>query len=155
MPHHYLNSVIDESSFQGGRGKVLSLKKLTDDPSHTAAMRAELHRRSIAQMKINNQSIQDMHIFGDPSRIPIIIVERVVNVPRRTTSGNSYFSQLDQKDTPNLLTVPLFNAVNKSSVASPQQNGRVLKIVVFVHGFQASTLKEQSNTLPGSAIFHI
>lgn len=31
MPHHYLNSVIDESSFQGGRGKVLSLKKLTDD----------------------------------------------------------------------------------------------------------------------------
>lgn len=140
MPHHYLNSVIDESSFQGGRGKVLSLKKLTDDPSHTAAMRAELHRRSIAQMKINNQSIQDMHIFGDPSRIPIIIVERVVNVPRRTTSGNSYFSQLDQKDTPNLLTAPLFNAVNKSSVASPQQNGRVLKIVVFVHGFQGHHL---------------
>ena len=91
-------------------------------------------------MQINNQSIQDMHIFGDPSRIPIIIVERVVNVPRRTTSGNSYFSQLDQKDTPNLLTVPLFNAVNKSSVASPQQNGRVLKIVVFVHGFQVCSL---------------
>ena len=87
-------------------------------------------------MQINNQSIQDMHIFGDPSRIPIIIVERVVNSPQRTTSGNSYFSQLDQQDTPNLLTLPLFKAANKSSVASPQQNGRVLKIVIFVHGFQ-------------------
>lgn len=87
-------------------------------------------------MQINNQSIQDMHIFGDPSHIPIIIVERVINVPRRSTSGNSYFSQLDQKDTPNFLPAPFFKAVNKSLVGSPQQHGRVLKIVVFVHGFQ-------------------
>ncbi|XP_057958996.1 uncharacterized protein LOC131151678 isoform X2 [Malania oleifera] len=140
MPHHYLSSGNNDSSFSGVRGKVSSLRKLNVDPAQTAAMRAELHRRSIAQMKINNRSIQDMHIFGDPSRIPIIIVERVVNSLLRTTSGNSYFSNLDQKDTPSLFTEVAFKAVNKLSGASLQQSGRVLRIVVFVHGFQGHHL---------------
>ncbi|KAL6976588.1 hypothetical protein U1Q18_025377 [Sarracenia purpurea var. burkii] len=88
-------------------------------------------------MRINNRSIQDMHIFDDPLRIPIIIVERVVNAPLRTTSGNSYFTHLNQKDTFSSLTDIGSKSRNKVSATSPQQNGRVLKIVVFVHGFQA------------------
>lgn len=138
MPHHYLSSGVNDSSYHGARAKVPIIRKLTDDPAQMAAMRAELHRRSIAQMRINSQSIQDMHLFGDPSRIPVIIVERVMNGPLRTTSGNSYFSSVNKKDTSGMVTE--LKSVNKLSGASPQQSGRVLKIVVFVHGFQGHHL---------------
>lgn len=140
MPHHYINSGVDEPSGHVSRAKVPILRKITDDPVQTAAMRAELHRRSIAQMRINNRSIQDMHIFGDPSRIPIILVERVVNGPLRTTSGHSYFSHLDLKDMPILPVGPSSKTVNKLTGASTHLIGRILKIVVFVHGFQGHHL---------------
>lgn len=89
----------------------------------------------IWSIQINNRSIQDLHIFGDPSRIPIVIVERVINAPLRSTSGNSYFTNPNEKDTPSLLTDIGSKAKNKSG-PNTQQRGRVLKIVVFVHGFQ-------------------
>ena len=135
-------------------------------PAQLAANRAELHRRSIAQMRvcsvlsvpswhhkllilmcqcifscvvqINNRSIQDMHILGDPMRVPIIIIERVLNAPRRTLSDNSYLRHVDMLDS------GLLNAVNdegeKTKATSSQKSARELKIVVFVHGFQASIL---------------
>ncbi|KAL0335685.1 UNVERIFIED_CONTAM: hypothetical protein Sradi_4780400 [Sesamum radiatum] len=140
MPHQYISNVVDDSSIHGLRGRAPSLRKLTGDPAQSAAMRAELHRRSIAQMRINNRSIQDLHIFGDPSRVPIVLVERVVNAPVRPTSGNSYFSHVDQKDTNSLTTGVGSDSSNKLSGASPRQSGRVLKIVVFVHGFQGHHL---------------
>ncbi|KAL0385010.1 UNVERIFIED_CONTAM: protein FAM [Sesamum radiatum] len=140
MPHQYISNVVDDSSIHGLRGRAPSLRKLTGDPAQTAAMRAELHRRSIAQMRINNRSIQDLHIFGDPSRVPIVLVERVVNAPVRPTSGNSYLSHVDQKDTNSLTPGVGSDSSNKLSGASPRQSGRVLKIVVFVHGFQACSV---------------
>lgn len=138
-------------------------------PAQIAAMRAELHRRSIAQMKvcdtsylecflplfsmyvgvlqqnltsvqINNRFIQDMYIFGDPSRIPIVIVERVMNAPRRTFSENSYFRNVDVIDKLGSQTGCSFEAGKKPCGPSQPQKGRELKIVVFVHGFQASLL---------------
>ncbi|KAK4427205.1 hypothetical protein Salat_1489400 [Sesamum alatum] len=139
MPHQYISSAVDDSSIHG-RGRAPSLRKLTGDPVQTATMRAELHRRSIAQMRINNRSIQDLHIFGDPSRVPIVLVERVVNAPVRATSGNSYLSHVDQKETNSLTAGVGSDSSNKLSGASPRQNGRVLKIVVFVHGFQGHHL---------------
>ncbi|KAL3655328.1 hypothetical protein CASFOL_001114 [Castilleja foliolosa] len=135
MPHQYISSVVDDSSIRG-RGQ---LRKSSIDPVQTANMRVELHRRSIAQMRMNNRSIQDLQIFEDPSRIPIVVVERVVNAPVRSTGGNSYFSQLDQKDTNSLIAGVDTNPSNKLSGAT-RQNGRVLKIVVFVHGFQGHHL---------------
>uniref|UniRef100_A0A2N9F360 DUF676 domain-containing protein n=1 Tax=Fagus sylvatica TaxID=28930 RepID=A0A2N9F360_FAGSY len=138
MPHHYINSGGDESSHHGVHKRVSSLWKLTDDPAQTAAIRAELHRRSIAQMNINNRSIQDMHIFGNPSQIPVVIIERVMNAPWRSTSENSYLRRLDVTDSLGSLTGPSSAAANKQSGSSSLTNGRVLKIVVFVHGFQAS-----------------
>ncbi|KAF8411625.1 hypothetical protein HHK36_004183 [Tetracentron sinense] len=137
MPHHYLSTGVDESSHHSLRGKVSISWNLTEDPAQTAITRAELHRRSIAQMRINSRSIQDMHIFGDPLRVPVIIVERVVNAPLHTNSGNSYFSPLDASS---LLMGPDVKVVNKLSGAGPQRVGRVLKIVVFVHGFQGHHL---------------
>ncbi|XP_024983059.1 protein FAM135B-like isoform X2 [Cynara cardunculus var. scolymus] len=134
MPHQSTRSEIDDSLYHGLRGKLPVLRKITEDSSQAAAMRAELHRRSIAQMRINNRSIQDLHIFGDPSRIPIIIVERVVNAPLHSPSGNSYFRNMDPKDTNGML--PEID----SSFSGNQQKGRVLKIAVFVHGFQGHHL---------------
>lgn len=78
-------------------------------------------------MQPENRSIQDMNIYGDPSQIPIIIVEEAMNTPVRAICRNSYISRVDQKDKNSLL---------KES-ASSGSNRRPLSIVVFVHGFQA------------------
>ncbi|XP_071721425.1 uncharacterized protein [Rutidosis leptorrhynchoides] len=133
MPQQPTRNEFDDS-YHRLRAKVPVHRKITEDPSQAAAMRAELHRRSIAQMRINNRSIQDLHIFGDPSRIPIIIIERVVNAPLRSPSGNSYFRNIDPKDTKTILPEV------DSSLTSNNQKGRILKIAVFVHGFQGHHL---------------
>ncbi|OVA03332.1 protein of unknown function DUF676 [Macleaya cordata] len=140
LPHHCLRSGADESSHRSVRVKGSFSQKLNEDPAQTAMTRAELHRRSIAQMRINNRSIQDMHIFSDPLRNPVILVERVMNAPLRTRSGNSFFTPLDQKDASSMLMGTRVNAGNKLSGTGPQRNGRVLRIVVFVHGFQGHHL---------------
>ena len=87
-----------------------------------------------------------MHIFGEPSHIPIVIVERVVNAPRRTVSVNSYFNHMNLKDYPGLLGGPSYEAAKKTST---QQNGRILKAVVFVHGFQVCL------PVPCSCCYHL
>ncbi|KAL3513284.1 hypothetical protein ACH5RR_026001 [Cinchona calisaya] len=140
MPHQYISSDVDDSSYHGLHGRPPVLRKISEDPAQTAAMRAELHRRSIAQMRINSRSIQDMHIFGDPSRIPIMIVERAVNAPLRSTSGNSYFSHADQKNKVSPLSEVGSKAIDNLPGASTRQSGRILKMVVFVHGFQGHHL---------------
>ncbi|WJX16498.1 hypothetical protein P8452_06514 [Trifolium repens] len=140
MPHHYINSENDEFSYRGVHRRVSSLLKLSDEPLQIAATRAEIHRRSIAQMRINNQSIQDMQMFGDPLRIPIVIVERVMNAPRRTISENSYLRNVILPNSHNFQAGlnSISDTANKES--NPQSNARVLKIVVFVHGFQGHHL---------------
>ncbi|KAF3971766.1 hypothetical protein CMV_004676 [Castanea mollissima] len=143
MPHGPIQYMSRKSSsYHSVNGKSLSLRKLTDtvNPANAAAMRAELHRQSIAHMGINNQSLQDMRLYGDPLHMPIVIVEHIINAPLRTTSLNSYFNHLGQKDTHSVLTGPSFKAMSRSFRASPQQDGPVLKIVVFVHGFQGHHL---------------
>ncbi|KAK4564158.1 hypothetical protein RGQ29_006303 [Quercus rubra] len=139
-PNQYMSH--KSSSYHSVNGKSLSLRKLTDavNPANAAAMRAELHRQSIARMRINNQSLQDMHLFGDPLHMPIVIVEHIISAPLRTTSLNSYFNHLGQKDTRSVLTGPSFKAMSRSFRDSPQQDDPVLKIVVFVHGFQGHRL---------------
>ncbi|XP_014504647.1 protein FAM135B isoform X2 [Vigna radiata var. radiata] len=124
MPHHYINSESDESPHRAANKRISSMWKLPDE--------VELRRRSIAQMRINNRSIQDMHIFGDPLHIPIVIVERVMNAPRRTISDNSYLRNLEFTSIQTGLNLDSANEIS----ASP----RVLKIVVFVHGFQGHHL---------------
>ncbi|KAK9724181.1 hypothetical protein RND81_05G054300 [Saponaria officinalis] len=136
MPHHYISSRGDETIHHGGlRGKVSVLRKLIDDPAQVAAARAELHRRSIAQMSINSCSVQDLQMFGDPSHVPIVIVECIINA-RRSCSGISYLGHADQIS--NLLTEP--KTIGKICGVDQQVTGRVLKIVVFVHGFQGHHL---------------
>ncbi|CAJ2643167.1 unnamed protein product [Trifolium pratense] len=138
MPHHYINSGNDESSRRSMHKRVSSLWKLPDEPLVTAISSAEHHRRSIAQMRINNRSIQDMQIFGDPLRIPVVLVERVMNVPRRSISEISFLGHVGLVDSQSLTNGLDSDTSRKKS--APQRNVRVLKIVVFVHGFQGHHL---------------
>ncbi|KAE8715610.1 Serine esterase family protein, putative isoform 2 [Hibiscus syriacus] len=98
MPHYPINDGFEETNHRVVHKRGSSLWKLSDDPVHMAEIKADLHRQSIAQMKINSHSIQDMQIFGDPSAIPILIVERVMNAPHRSLSYNSYMNNLDVLD---------------------------------------------------------
>ncbi|KAM7250422.1 hypothetical protein ACFE04_022305 [Oxalis oulophora] len=136
MSHMSYNKTLPLAS----RGKALSIGRLSEDPAQSAALRAELHRRSIAQMRINNRSIQDMHMFEDPARIPVIIVERIMDGPTRTISGNSYYSHTDMIHTSSLPTGCFREIVKVAPKASSLENERVLKVVVFVHGFQGHHL---------------
>ncbi|CAF1924586.1 protein FAM135B isoform X1 [Brassica napus] len=134
MPHHFISGMYDTSNHSSHKRATTSVLKL-NDPAQVAATRAELHRRSIAQMRINNRGIQDMHIYGDPMRVPIVIIEGVWNAPKRTFSDRSSMRHVDKIDS------SLLNDENESRTHNnPQQSGRELKIVVFVHGFQGHHL---------------
>ncbi|RAL47624.1 hypothetical protein DM860_011362 [Cuscuta australis] len=109
-----------------------------EQPVQTATKRAELHRQSISQMRITSCSIQDMQIFGDLLRTPIVIVERYLILPFPSSSGNSYSSNPDPKQTDIKLSQVGSKPIKK--IGSLGRSGHVLKIVVFVHGFQASNV---------------
>ncbi|XP_027355325.1 protein FAM135B-like [Abrus precatorius] len=138
MPHQYISNGIEGTSlYRSLRGRSSSTRRYTDDPVQTAIVRAELHRRGIAQMRINNRSLQDMYIFGDPLRVPIIIVEHLENM-YRSTSVKSYFIPLVEKARHILENGS--KTSNKLSGNSPQRNEHILRVVVFVHGFQGHHL---------------
>nr|GMD34637.1 protein FAM135B-like [Ipomoea batatas] len=101
-----------------------------EQPIQTATKRAELHRQSISQMKITSCAIQDMQIFGDPLRTPIVIVERVRIAP--------FLSSHQDHNTDIKLAGIGSKPIKKFD--SLRRNSRVLKVVVFVHGFQGHHL---------------
>ncbi|KAI0507757.1 hypothetical protein KFK09_013885 [Dendrobium nobile] len=139
IPHRYLRSNSNDSSQRSALGKAAQ-RKYGDDPAQSATARAELHRKSIAQMKINNRSIQDMQIFGDPSRIPVVIIEQhVMNVPVHGSSDNLLLSTSDDNDPSGVTTGFGEKNATETSVLGIR-SGRVLKVVVFVHGFQGHHL---------------
>ncbi|XP_050232196.1 uncharacterized protein LOC126680935 [Mercurialis annua] len=139
MPLDYLNSRIDAPSFNL-HGKSLSHWNFSGDPVQTASIRAELHRQSIAKMRINSRSLQDMHMYGDPLCVPIIIVEHVSDAPLHNHNGNPCISHLNEKHMHDIPAATKFGAVKQSTGRSLQLHGLVLKIVVFVHGFQGNHL---------------
>ncbi|RYR17423.1 hypothetical protein Ahy_B03g062175 isoform C [Arachis hypogaea] len=122
MPHQpKINGVERTLLHHGARGNT---RRLTDDPIQIATMRAELHRRGIAQMRINNRSLQDMYIFGDPLHIPIIIVERLTNI-YHSTSVSSDFIPLKEEARHKLENG--YRATNKSG-NSRRQNEHILRV---------------------------
>ncbi|KAJ6817173.1 putative polygalacturonase [Iris pallida] len=134
IPHRYLRSSAEDSSHRNSLGKVAS-RKSNDDQAQNATTRAELHRKSIAQMKINNRSIQDMHIFGDPSRIPVVMVEQhIMNVPLHDSGNSLSVHSLDQNAS------ALSTGHSDKAEHNSKRNGRILRVVVFVHGFQGHHL---------------
>jgi hypothetical protein len=77
-----------------------------------------------------------------------------MNAPRRTTSENSYLRHLDLINAPGLLSGSGSESVNKQSGSSSSKKGRILKIVVFVHGFQASFCSLTASMKLYIIIFH-
>ena len=75
-----------------------------------------------------------MYIFEDPLRVPIIIVEHLTD-GYRSTSVDSNFTPL--KDEARHKLENGSSATNKLCGSSLRQNEHVLRVVVFVHGFQA------------------
>lgn len=127
IPHRYLRSAADDRNLLG---KVVS-KKSNDEQAQLSSIRAEMHRKTIAQMNINNRSIQDMHIFGDPSRVPVVILEQhVMNVPTHGSPTKAISNSLDDAESA---------TISKGRMPNSKK-GRLLKIVVFVHGFQGHHL---------------
>ncbi|XP_020527412.1 protein FAM135B isoform X2 [Amborella trichopoda] len=139
--HKRMMNAVDDASPYAVRGKILAARKPSEDPSHVSISRAELHRKSIAQMKINSQAIQDLHIFGDPARIPIIFIEQttIKSLEQNTVNGSSSFGNLDKNET-SIIPILGHPLVPKSFSTCGRRNGRVLKAVVFVHGFQGHHL---------------
>jgi len=138
IPHRYLRSMNDDSSHRHSLLRVSGSRKFHDDPVQNSASRAELHRKSIAQMKINTQSVQDMHIYADPSRVPVVLIEQhVMVVPQHGSSKDLALNAAEQKDTIVLPKLQGDSLATKSSVG--KKSGRILRAIIFVHGFQASS----------------
>nr|KYP63132.1 Protein FAM135B family [Cajanus cajan] len=55
MPHQYISNGVEATSlYRNLRARSTSTRRFTDDPVQTATVRAELHRRGIAQMRNSN-----------------------------------------------------------------------------------------------------
>ncbi|KAJ1264879.1 hypothetical protein BS78_08G035700 [Paspalum vaginatum] len=139
IPHRYLRSTSDDSSHRHSILRVSGSRKFHDDPVQNSASRAELHRKSIAQMKINTQSVQDMHIYADPSRVPVVLIEQhVMVVPQHGSSKDLASNASEQKETIVLPKLQGESLAPKSSAG--KKGGRILRAVIFVHGFQGHHL---------------
>lgn len=139
IPHRYLRSMSDDTSHRHSLLRVSGSRKFHEDPVQNSASRAELHRKSIAQMKINTRSVQDMHIYADPSRVPVVLIEQhVMVVPQHGSTKDLASSSSEQKDTIVLPKLQVESLALKN--INGKKGGRVLRAVIFVHGFQGHHL---------------
>lgn len=113
------------------------LKTSAEDPATVAAAAAELHRKSIEQMKINDRFLQDMQIFGSLSQVPVIYTERHM-IPCQCSDAvslslNSLIDKVGLTPKKEIESLP-------SKMANHSLSRRALRVVVFVHGFQGHHL---------------
>lgn len=120
-------------------GKAVS-KKPNEDPAVTAASRADLHRKSIEQMKINTHYIQDLQIFGNITQVPVIYVERLIVPCQKVSKSWGFNGALEQAGTSIVPKTARDRLPLKVAGNEPGRNGRALRVVVFVHGFQGHHL---------------
>ena len=80
-----------------------------------------------------------MHIYADPSRVPVVLIEQhVMVVPQHGSSKDLALNASEQKDTIVLPKLQGDSLATKSSAVG-KKNGRILRAIIFVHGFQASS----------------
>ncbi|XP_057830772.2 uncharacterized protein LOC131041631 isoform X2 [Cryptomeria japonica] len=114
-----------------------------EDPALVAAASAELHRRSIEQMKINNRFLQDMQIFGSLSQVPVLYIERhLIQSQSSCLVEDAVSSTLNgASDKVGDVIIPKERVASlPSKMANPSLARRALRVVVFVHGFQGHHL---------------
>ncbi|KAI5077732.1 hypothetical protein GOP47_0007556 [Adiantum capillus-veneris] len=111
------------------------VKKPIEEASVVSASRADLHRKTLEQLKMNSRALQDMQIFGMPSLLPILVVESHT-VPIETIASNTTLPSKHIGSGTSFLLEKPGNLLQLSS-KSP---GKILRVVVFVHGFQGHHL---------------
>lgn len=110
------------------------LKKSYEEASLGSASRAELHRKSLEQMKMNSRALQDMQIFGDPSQMPILYLESQI-VP-----CEKVVSDVTLSNNHNGLESSVMEKSDTLLAMTSKSRGKVLRVIVFVHGFQGHHL---------------
>ncbi|KAH7285412.1 hypothetical protein KP509_33G027000 [Ceratopteris richardii] len=111
------------------------VKKPMEEACVISASRADLHRRTLEQIKINSRSVQDMQIFGMPSLLPVLIVESHT-IPIERIGSNTQPSSKQLGSGTSLLLEKSGNLLKVTSKGP----GKILRVVVFVHGFQGHHL---------------
>ena len=95
-------------------------------------------------LQINTRSIQDMHIYADPSCIPVVRIEKhVMIVPRHCSSEDFLTDTSEPGDT---FLPPLLRGLSLEKNTSGCKSGYVLRAVIFVHGFQVRFLLRTGNS---------
>ena len=95
-------------------------------------------------LQINTRSIQDMHIYADPSCIPVVRIEKhVMIVPRHCSSEDFLTDSSEPGDT---FLPPLLRGLSLEKNTSGCKSGYVLRAVIFVHGFQVRFLLRTGNS---------
>ncbi|PWZ25673.1 Protein FAM135B [Zea mays] len=110
-----------------------------DKPIQNSMSQAELHRKSIAQMKINTPSVQDMHIYADPSCIPVVRIEQHVMVIPQHCSSKDFLTDASEP-AHTIVPPPLLQGQSLGEETCGFKSGRILRAVIFVHGFQGHHL---------------
>ncbi|XP_066334974.1 uncharacterized protein [Miscanthus floridulus] len=136
IPHRYLRSMNDDSPRHLIR--ISSSRKVHHDPIKNSMSQAELHRKSIAQMKINTPSVQDMHIYADPSCIPVVRIEQHVMVIPQHCSSKDFLT--DASEPAGTIVPPLLQGQSLEEKTCGFKSGHILRAVIFVHGFQGHHL---------------
>ncbi|CAL4985765.1 unnamed protein product [Urochloa decumbens] len=136
IPHRYLRSMNGDSPRHLIR--ISSSRKVHHDPTQNSMSQAELHRKSIAQMKINTRSVQDMHIYADPSCIPVVRIEQHVMVVPQHCSSNDFLT--DAPEPVGTILPPLQRGHSLEKKTTSFKGGHILRAVIFVHGFQGHHL---------------
>ena len=81
-----------------------------------------------------------MHIDADPSHVPVVLIEKHgMVVPQHSSNKDLASNASGQKDTVVLPKLQGESLVPKSSAG--KKSGRILRAVIFVHGFQASYIR--------------
>jgi len=95
-------------------------------------------------LQINTRSIQDMHIYADPSCIPVVRIEKhVMIVPRHCSSEDFLTVSSEPGET---FLPPLLRGLSLEKNTSGFKSGYVLRAVIFVHGFQVRFLLRTGNS---------
>lgn len=141
------NETLNEDSEGGTHYMHFAKESLTrtsnEDPALTAASCADLHRKSIEQMKINSRSLQDLQIFGSLSQVPVIYVERHMIQCQKSclvedVAALSLNGPLDKTKATIMPNAAINSLPPKTS--NHVLVRRALRVVVFVHGFQGHHL---------------
>ncbi|XP_057849810.1 uncharacterized protein LOC131060560 isoform X2 [Cryptomeria japonica] len=143
--HNSNNEVVEENGWAIQAARKTPMRKSHEDPAVAAASRADLHRKGIEQMKINSTYLQDLQIYGKIALVPIISVEhhtvqcqKLSKVKEDTRFG--FTGSLEQEGVSITPMTSRGKLPPKLADQGTGRSGRVLKVVVFVHGFQGHHL---------------